>query len=177
MPNKWQTRLTDLKARFTSISMNILFGPHKEILKKLIQFKVEFILVGGYAVNFHGYNRATADMDIWLNPDNNNKLKFLNFLKSEDFDQESLDHISKTDFTRHAAFHIGEKPMQVDFLTIISGIQFLEADRMKQLLPFEDTHIPVIHLDHLILSKITSSRTKDKLDVEELQKIMKLKKK
>ena len=157
--------------------MNILFEPHKEILRKLIQFNVEFILIGGYAVNFHGYNRATADMDIWLNPDNHNKLKFLDFLKAEGFDKESLDHITKTDFTKHAAFHIGEKPLQVDFLTIITGIDFSEAYREKQFLPFGDNDIPVIHLDHLIMSKITSTRTKDKLDVEELQKIMRLKKK
>jgi predicted nucleotidyltransferase len=157
--------------------MNILFEPHKEILRKLIQFNVEFILIGGYAVNFHGYNRATADMDIWLSPDNQNKLKFLNFLKAEGFEQESLDHITNTDFTKHAAFHIGEKPLQVDFLTIISGLDFSEAESKKQWLAFGDTNVPVLHLDHLILSKISSGRTKDKLDVEELQKIMRLKKK
>ncbi len=142
-----------------------------------MQFNVDFILIGGYAVNFHGYNRATADMDIWLNPDNQNKLKFLEFLKSEGFDKESLEHINKIDFTKHAAFHIGEKPLQVDFLTIISGIAFPEANAKKQLLPFGESSVPVLHIDHLILSKISSNRPKDKLDVEELQGILQLKSK
>lgn len=157
--------------------MNILIEPHKIILRKLIEFKIDFILIGGYAVNFHGYNRVTADMDVWLKPDNQNKLKFLEFLKAEGFDDESLKHIESIDFTRHAAFHIGEKPLQVDFLTIISGLSFSEANEKKLLLPFEQSSVAVIHIDHLILSKITSSRPKDKLDIEELQKIMRLKKK
>jgi len=72
---------------------------------------------------------------------------------------------------------MGEKPLQVDFITIISGGSFSQADQQKQLLPLDDIFIPVLHLDHLILSKITSNRLKDKLDVEELQKIMRLKKK
>ena len=155
--------------------MNILIEPHKQVLRRLIEFKVDFILIGGYAVNFHGFNRVTGDMDVWLKPDQNNRTKFIQFLKAEGFDQESITRISETDFTKHTAFHIGEKPLQIDFITIISGVSFTEAEPQKQLLPFEDISIPFLHLEHLILSKLTSSRLKDKLDVEELQKIMRLK--
>jgi hypothetical protein len=157
--------------------MNILLEPHKQLLKRLIEFKIDFILIGGYAVNFHGYNRVTGDMDVWLKPDNENRSKFIAFLREDRFDEESLNRISETDFTKHVAFHIGEKPLQIDFITIISGVSFAQADEQKQLLPFENISIPFLHLDHLILSKITSSRLKDKMDVEELQKIMRLKKK
>jgi hypothetical protein len=157
--------------------MNILLEPHKQLLRRLIDFKVDFILIGGYAVNFHGYNRVTGDMDVWLKPDNDNRARFIAFLKEDGFDEESLIRISETDFTKHSTFHIGEKPLQIDFITIISGVSFAEADQRKQLLPFENIAIPFLHLDHLILSKITSSRLKDKMDVEELQKIMRLKKK
>lgn len=157
--------------------MNILLEPHKALLRKLIELKVEFILIGGYAVNFHGYNRTTGDMDIWLKPDNENKSKFIKFLNSEGFDSESLTKISSIDFTKHAAFHIGEEPLQVDFVTIISGVTFAEAEEKKKQLPFEGMHIPFLDFDHLILSKITSARAKDKADIEELQKIMQLKKK
>ena len=135
------------------------------------------MLIGGYAVNFHGYSRATGDMGVWLKPDNENRSKFIGYLKDEGFDEESLIRISETDFTKHAEFHIGEKPLQVDFITIISGVSFSEADQQKQLLPLGDSFIPFLHLDHLILSKMTSNRLKDKLDVEELQKILRLKKK
>jgi hypothetical protein len=57
--------------------MNILLEPHKHLLRRLIDFKVDFILIGGYAVNFHGYSRATGDMDVWLKPDNDNRSKFI----------------------------------------------------------------------------------------------------
>jgi len=113
---------------------------------------------------------------IWLKPDNENRARFIAFLKEDGFDEESLKRISETDFTKHVAFHIGEKPLQINFITIISGVSFPEADERKQLLPFENIFIPFLDLDHLILSKLTSSRLKDKMDVEELQKIMRLKK-
>jgi predicted nucleotidyltransferase len=155
--------------------MNILVEPHKQILRKLTEFEVKFLLIGGYAVNLHGYVRATGDMDIWLKPDNENRKKFLALLKLEGFDDESLSQIGKTDFTKHAAFHIGEKPMQIEFLTIISGVTFDEAYAKKELMPFENTQVPFLNLEHLILSKLTSSRPKDKLDVEELQRVLRSK--
>lgn len=157
--------------------MNILLEPHKQVLRSLVDFKVDFILIGGYAVNYHGYNRTTGDMDIWLKPDNENRANFIKFLERDGFDAESLAKISETDFTKHIAFHVGEKPLQIDFVTFISGVSFSEAEKEKQLLPFEDIFIPFLHLNHLILSKITSNRLKDKMDVEELQKVMKFKKK
>jgi hypothetical protein len=157
--------------------MNILVEPHKQMLRRLMEFNVDFILIGGYAVNLHGYVRATGDMDIWLKPSNENRQKFLALLKAEGFDETSLSHIYKTDFSKHAAFHIGEKPFQVEFLTIISGVTFDEAIERKELMPFENSLIPFLNLEHLILSKLTSGRVKDKLDVEELQRILKMKKK
>jgi len=73
--------------------MNILLEPHKQLLRSLIEFKVDFILIGGYAVNFHGYNRVTGDMDVWLKPDNENREKFISYLKAEGFEKESLNRI------------------------------------------------------------------------------------
>jgi hypothetical protein len=156
--------------------MNILVEPHKQMLRRLAEFNVDFILIGGYAVNLHGYVRATGDMDIWLMPSNENRERFLALLRAEGFDETSLSHISKTDFTKHAAFHIGEKPFQVEFLTRISGVSFEEAISRKEQMAFEKTFVPFLNLEHLILSKLTSGRPKDKLDVEELQRILRGKK-
>jgi hypothetical protein len=76
--------------------MSILVEPHKQMLRRLVEFNVDFILIGGYAVNLHGYVRATGNMDIWLKPSNENREKFLTLLKAEGFDDLSLSHISKT---------------------------------------------------------------------------------
>jgi hypothetical protein len=56
--------------------MDVMLREHKAFLLLLLKYKVEFILIGGYAVIFYGYERTTADMDIWLRPDNKNRDKF-----------------------------------------------------------------------------------------------------
>ena len=157
--------------------MHIFYEPHKEFLRKLIAFNVDFILIGGYAVNFHGYNRATGDMDIWLRPDNQNKLNFINLLKEEGFQEETTFQVNALNFELPATFYFGEVPLRIDFLTIISGVKFDDAWNDKVFLPMGEFQIPVLHLHHLILSKISNDRLKDKQDVEELQKIQKLNKK
>ena len=54
--------------------MNILIDKHKDFLYDLVLENVDFILVGGYAVIYYGYFRTTGDLDIWLNPTNENKI-------------------------------------------------------------------------------------------------------
>ena len=151
--------------------MVIVFEQHRTFLRKLLVSGVEFILVGGYAVNFHGYNRPTGDMDIWLKPSEENKLKFLELLKKEGYDDRAIKAIQSCDFTSHLAFHIGENPFRIDFLTYIQGVAFEEANAQQQLLPLGEEYVPVLHLHHLVLSKMNTDRLKDKADIEELQKI------
>lgn len=157
--------------------MIIFLEEHKQVLRKLIDNNVEFILVGGYAVNYHGYNRPTGDMDIWLRPDNENKTKLLSMLVKEGFIETSLKNVADLDFTQPAVFHIGSPPKRIDFLTRISRIDFHKAWEEKQILPMENYAIPVIHLHHLILTKMGTGRERDKGDVSELQKIEQLKRK
>jgi len=157
--------------------MNILLDEHKTILIQLLHAKVEFILIGGYAVIYHGYGRTTGDMDIWLKPDNENRDKLIPVLEAQRILKEDLDKIRNTDFTQTLAFHIDEPPRRVDFLTKIVGLTFQEANARKVLLPLGNLAVPVLQLDDLIVNKLLSGRAKDKADVEELQKIMRLKKK
>jgi predicted nucleotidyltransferase len=150
--------------------MVIIFENHKIFLKRLVEAGIDFILVGGYAVNFHGYNRPTGDMDIWLKPSNENKNKLLQLLKKEGYSEKSLAHIRESDFNTHLAFHIGNDPFRIDFLTYINGVEFEEAQKQQQSLPLDNIIVPVLHLHHLVLSKMNTERIKDKADIEELQK-------
>ena len=50
-------------------------GFYEEVIKSLNYHKVDFLLVGGLAVGFHGYARYTGDMDLWLNPVKDNLYK------------------------------------------------------------------------------------------------------
>ena len=156
--------------------MDVMLKEHKDFLLLLIKYKVEFILIGGYAVIFYGYERTTADMDIWLRPDNENRDKFIDVLRKQKVSNETIALLQKTDFTKHHVMHLGQKPNQIDFLTKVSGIEFDEAWQQKVMLPLKKAFVPVIQYQHLIISKIATDRLKDKADVEELQKINRLRK-
>ncbi len=157
--------------------MNILTEAHKKLLIDLLDSGIEFLLIGGYAVNYHGYPRYTMDMDIWLRPDNENKQRFVDFLQKQDFSKESVDRVQGLDFNAAQAFHIGEKETRIDFLTKILGVEFNEAYARCSKLPFADKIVPVIQYEHLMINKMMSGRPKDKADVDELQKINRFRKK
>jgi len=71
--------------------MNIFHDDHLEIIKELLENQVSFLLIGGYAVIYHGYNRTTGDMDLWLEPSNQNKYKVIEALEKLGFEQEGLE--------------------------------------------------------------------------------------
>ena len=112
-------------------------------------------------------------MDLWIEPNNDNKIKLLEVLKEFEFDNEGIEYIKNLDFTKHLAFHFFFFFERVDCLTKISGVDFNEAYEQKVMAEIEDISIPVIQYKHLILSKMSSERLKDKADIEELQKINK----
>jgi hypothetical protein len=90
---------------------------------------VDFILVGGYAVIFHGYSRTTGDLDIWLKPDNFNKEKLKAVLSAQGILHEDIERLTDVDFSKPIAFHIGEPPFRMDFLTYLSGLKYDEAEQ------------------------------------------------
>ena len=155
--------------------MNLFIEKHQDLLKELLLKKVDFIVIGGYSVIFHGYARSTGDVDLWLRPDNANKLKLLGVLKQMDFDEEDIQHIAELDFKKHIVFSMWDEPEKVDFLTRISMIEFEQADQRKITADIDGLKIPFLHLNDLVLSKFNTGRLKDKADVEELQRIQKRK--
>jgi hypothetical protein len=158
--------------------MNIFHNEHFELLKILIRNKVNFLLIGGVAVNFYGYSRPTGDLDIWLEPTNENKLKLIICLEEIGILSEDIKIIRNVDFSIPIAFHIGNNPpFVIDFLTKIAGVKWHDAWSLKTILELETLQIPFIHLNHLKQNKIASGRAKDINDVEQLQRIEQLRKK
>lgn len=157
--------------------MNILDTYTHTLLLELNKHKVEYIVIGGYAVNYHGYRRTTGDIDLWIRPDNGlNKEKLLLSFKELGIANTSLERLNKKDFTQPFVFIDGKEPFKIDFLTHVSGVKFDEAWKQKATAEIDGIEIHFLNLNHLILSKITTGRPKDKLDIEQLQKIQKLKK-
>lgn len=152
--------------------MNIFLDEHQQLLHKLLEYRVRFMLIGGYAVIHYGYSRTTGDMDIWLDTGNENRDRLIKALANFGIEKESLEQLSNMDFTNPLpVFFVGENPRRVDFITLISNLHFGEAYAAVNYIDMEGQKVPVIHYNHLILSKLVSNRSKDKADIEELQKI------
>ena len=158
--------------------MNVFDSYTANLLNEFKKKKVAYIVVGGYAVNYHGYRRTTGDIDLWIKPENGiNKQNIIKCLQNLGVEKPVLDQLNKLDFTRPVFFIDGEEPFKIDFMTHISGVQFDDAWKQKKIASLDDIDIPFIHLNHLILSKITTGRPQDKIDIEKLQKIQELKNK
>lgn len=142
-----------------------------EILEALLRNEVDFLLIGGYAVNYHGYGRPTGDLDIWLRPDNVTKNKLLKVFTDLKFKNEDIESIGKFNFEEAVFFFHGKAPLRIDFLTRVNQVLFDDAWKKRNILHLHDLHIPVVDYYDLIKTKISTGRTKDKLDIEELQKI------
>ncbi len=157
--------------------MDIFLDEHKNFLLLLLKHQVSFMLIGGYAVIYYGYERGTGDMDIWLMPDNKNKEKFIRALREHGIKEDILKEVNKMNFVEPKVLHIGEKPNKIDFLTQVHGVTYLEADNKKQLLPLKNYFVPVIDYYHLITIKMLAGRPQDIADVDILQKINRFKNK
>ncbi len=153
--------------------MDFLIKEHKEMLLKLMEHQVDFMLIGGYSVIFYGYSRGTEDMDIWLKPDNGNKSKLIPALDELGVMKDDLEKLAKTNFETPVVFYIGKKPLKVDFLTHVEGVTWDEASARVRKFPLENRMIPMVSYHHLITMKMLSERVKDKADVEQLQAINK----
>jgi len=91
-------------------------------LKLLNSHKVKYLLIGGYAVGYHGYPRATADMDIWIGMSRGNALKLVNVLKEFGFDLPEVNE--DLFFQENKIIRMGNAPIRIESLTTISGVDF-----------------------------------------------------
>jgi hypothetical protein len=152
----------------------------EELIKIVHAFnrsKVVFMLVGGFAVSYYGYSRTTADFDLWIMPSNENRKQLLSAMEFLGYSKEEILELSEQDFTQPVSFQIGGHHFYVDVMTFLTGVSFEEAypiavdETIGQSEPLK-----IIHRNHLIVNKLLTGRTKDKLDVESLLEIEKKKK-
>ncbi|MBC7390639.1 MAG: nucleotidyltransferase [Opitutaceae bacterium] len=147
----------------------------EELLKIVSAFNkngVIYMLVGGFAVNYYGYNRTTADFDLWAKPSNENQINIANSMIEMGFTRVELSDFLAQDFSQPVNFQIGGNTFYIDVMNHITGVNFEEAyliavdDLISSKLPLK-----IIHRNHLIINKVLTGRTKDKADVEILQRI------
>ncbi len=150
--------------------MNIFNEFHQRFLFELLKHEVDFIVVGGLSVVFHGYIRTTGDMDLWIRPTNENKLKLLPVISQFGLTPDSIEMLQNKDFTQMLAFHFNHPPDKIEFLTSVSGLEFDDAFVKRDHLAIENFEVPFLSFEDLIINKMTAGRLKDRADVDELQK-------
>jgi len=138
-----------------------------DMLKCLNKAGVDYILVGGWAVNMYGYIRATVDLDIWILADSENAKKV--YVAVAEFGAPVAEMKSEEFAEYGMIFQIGVAPCRVDIISKISGVSY--ADAVTRAVPKTIDGIPVriISLDDLIANKKASGRAKDLADVEVLE--------
>ena len=102
----------------------------KEFLALLNAHEVDFMVVGGYALAFHGAPRYTGDIDVFIKPDSNNAQRILNVLEESGFSslELSIDDFKKED----SVVQLGLPPVRIDIITSISGVTWEQADASKE---------------------------------------------
>lgn len=141
---------------------------YKEMLECLIRENVRFILVGAYALAAHGFPRATLDIDIWVEPSQDNVENLLLALKKFG---APLFQIKKDDFLADdTIFQIGVAPRRVDIITGISGVLFQEAFKEAVTTEIDGIKLKILSLKHIIQNKKTLGRHKDIDDIEKINK-------
>jgi hypothetical protein len=139
-----------------------------ELLRLLKEEKVEYLIVGGYAVAAHGYPRFTSDLDIWINPTLQNGKRIIAALDTFGFHSLGL---KAADFTQpDTAIQLGYPPARVIFVTEMDGLDFDAAyphrvEKMEQ-----DNPIDYIDVKSLIKTKKLTGRTQDLEDAQFLSR-------
>ncbi|WKZ71046.1 MAG: hypothetical protein QY331_07250 [Melioribacteraceae bacterium] len=137
-----------------------------DFIKLLNNHKVEYLIVGAYALALYAEPRNTGDIDIFINRTDENVNSILKVLA--DFGFEGLG-LTKSDFkTENNVIQLGVPPVRIDILTSISGVDFNDAYKDKYSNKFGNTTADFISKDHLIKNKKASSRKKDIADLESL---------
>ncbi|MBX9851110.1 MAG: nucleotidyltransferase [Cytophagaceae bacterium] len=148
--------------------MDIFEPVFVDFIKLLNKHEVEYILIGGMAVNVYGYSRPTGDMDIWINPINENGQKLIKAISEYGYNTEELEY---KNFEETDVFFLGRAPFRIDILNKMQGLKF--ADCFTRINKYEiegGIFVSVLHINDLIVNKILSGRHKDLDDIEKLKR-------
>ncbi|MEO8109577.1 MAG: DUF6036 family nucleotidyltransferase [Ginsengibacter sp.] len=154
--------------------MDILDADLINFWKSLNQFDVKYIMIGGFAVNLHGFSRATNDVDVWLQDEVNNRKNLGKALEQFGYGELSFEEL---DFVPGwTDFYIGSG-VRLDIMTNMIGLEnisFEVALSLASIAQIKDVKVPFLHINQLIENKKATNRPKDIIDVIELEKIIKV---
>ena len=138
----------------------------KRLLSALSLKKVEYLVVGGYAVIYHGYVRTTGDLDIWVALDAENAAKVEAAIRSMGFNPPGLR--AEWLMRKGAVLRIGQEPLRFDIINDIDGVTFRECYARRVEAEIDGVQVRIISLSDLKTNKKASRRNKDLADLDYL---------
>lgn len=151
--------------------MQNIFNPDfQDFIRSLNEAEVKYLLVGGYAVILHGYNRTTGDLDIWVERSKENYQKLMKafqLFKMPVFDMTESKFLKGSDID---VFTFGREPISIDLMLSVKGLDFEEAYKLAEIKNVEGLNVRIIALPSLLKAKKESGRNKDLDDIEKLNR-------
>lgn len=145
----------------------ILNQDFKEFIQSLNNNNVRYLVVGGYAVAFHGYPRYTKDLDVWIWIDQQNAENIVRALDEFGFGSLGL---TPNDFLEPGIIiQLGYPPQRIDMITDLVGVDFETCFTRRLEEVINDVIVPFIDLENLKKNKRASGRPQDLADVANLQ--------
>ncbi len=138
----------------------------KEFLRLLSDHRVEYLLIGGYAVGYHGFPRATGDMDVWIAANESNAQRMMAALEAFGFGDTGM--TLKLFTEPDQITRLGNEPLRIEILTSISGLKFGDAYANRVDDVIEDIPVSIISSEDLKANKRSSGRPKDLADLDNL---------
>lgn len=148
---------------------NIFNEDFQDFIKAFNEAEVKYVLIGGYAVIIHGYQRTTGDMDLFVECTKENYIRIKKAFQLFQMPLFGMTEEKFLDTEQYDVFEYGKPPVSIDIITKIKGITFNEAYGSSQMyMVDENISVRVIHINALLKAKKVSGRAKDLDDIEHL---------
>lgn len=151
--------------------MDLFDSAFINLWRSLNKFHVRYILVGGFAANFHGYQRFTSDVDLFIEDTLQNRRQLRKAYA--DYGMGDIELFESLQFVPGWVDFPLSNGVKMDIQTSLKGVDasFDECLRLAPTVTIEGVTVPFLHLNHLLHNKLAVGRPKDQLDVIELKKI------
>src|SRR5882724_3042386 len=139
-----------------------------DFVKLCNQYKLKYLVIGGYAVSVHGYPRSTKDLDVCIELSQANAEKMVRVINDFGFGSLKLttEDFLKTNFVTQ----LGHEPIRIDILNDLDGVNFEEAWLNKKMVNYEGVIIPFIGYNELLKVKAKAGRPQDIADISKLKR-------
>lgn len=145
----------------------ILNKDFSEFIALLNEKGVKYLVIGGYAVAYHGYPRYTKDLDIWVWIDPGNALKLTQVLQA--FGMGGLNFRADDFLNANNVIQLGLPPNRIDILTDLEALNFEACYASREIVQAGEISVNFLDFESLIVAKTAAGRPQDRVDVKKLR--------